>query len=379
MTIQATGNVSLGGSEANASVNLEITNAATAMISMNDTYSRVLAGKTTTKSEISFSDYRGKSIAYAGTPSAGITNFIYYADYIVAKYKFTDGNGLDTRTQITSPSASGYVGWGQNSAISNYLNWGGDNNAYVLPSQITGAANTLYNRSDGRWGGFINTYGVWPTTGNEVASFVVYRIFNAPYTGTYYVRTAVDNGGSMYIDKDYIAGTMASFSTNSVTAVTLTAGAHNLIFYISNGGDVAGFACTISNNTDTSILWDTRTYANATVIPATEYGYETALFSVANYRAANPGATSVTLDFRAQWYFSAGANPMTLELTAYKGGTMVAGNYGYTNPTATSSLVINSGTRSIPTVSQSSGSAGQRLATLTYNLNNGTGVIDVTT
>lgn len=374
MTIQATGNVSLGGSEANASVNLEITNAATAMISMNDTYSRVLAGKTTTKSEISFSDYRGKSIAYAGTPSAGITNFIYYADYIVAKYTFTDGNGLDTRTQITSPSASGYVGWGQNSAISNYLNWGGDNPAFVPGETYF----PLYARSDGRWGGFMNSYAVWPTTGTEVASYTIYRTFNAPYTGTYYVRTSVDNGGSMYIDKDYVSGTMAGFSTNSLTAVTLTVGPHTLIFNVSNGGDVAGFACTISNSSD-SLIWDTRTYANTATTPGTQYAYETALFSVANYRAANPGATSVTLDFRAQWYFSAGANPMTLELTAYKGGTMVAGNYGYTNPTATSSLVINSGTRSITTVSQSSGSAGQRLATLTYNLNNGTGVIDVTT
>ena len=161
--------------------------------------------------------------------------------------------------------------------------------------------------------------------------------------------------------------------------MTLAAGPHTLIFNVYNGGDVAGFACTISNNTDTSILWDTRTYANTATTPATQYPYEAVLFSVANYKAANPSATSVSLDFRAQWYFGAWSNPMSLELTGYKGGTMVAGNYGWTNPTATSSLVITSGTRSITTVSQSTASNGQRLATLTYNLTNGAGSIDITT
>jgi hypothetical protein len=373
MTIQATGNVSLGGGETNASVNIEITNAATAMVTMNDTYVRSLANKTTPLSAISFSDFRGRAIA-VNDPPGSITNFIYYADYIVAKYKITDGFGLDTRTQITAPSASSYVGWGKSSSISTYLDWGGDNTAYVPAENYF----PLYARSDGRWGGFLNSYGVWPTTGNEVDSYTIYRTFNAPYTGTYYVRTAVDNGGNMYIDKDYVSGTMAGFNTNSTTAVTLAAGPHTLIFNVSNSGDVAGFACTISNNTDTSILWDTRTYANTATTPATQYPYEAVLFSVANYKAANPSATSVSFDFRAQWYFGAGSNPMTLELTGYKGGTMVAGNYGWTNPTATSSLVITSGTRSITTVSQSTASDGQRLATLTYNLTNGAGSIDVT-
>ena len=374
MTIAATGNVSLGGTETNHSVNIEVTNAATAMISMNDTYSRVLANKTTTLSQISFSDYRGRSMAITDPPGS-ITNFIFVADYIVAKYSITDGSGLDTRTQITAPSASSYVGWGKSSSVSNYLEWGGDNTAYVPSENYF----PLYARSDGRWGGFLNTYGVWPTTGTEVASYTVYRTFNAPYTGTYYVRTSVDNSGTMYIDKSVVSGTMASYNTNSTTAVTLTAGPHTLIFDVYNAGDVAGFACTISNSTDSAILWDTNTYRNTATTPSTQYGYETVLFSAANYKAANPSATSVTLDFRAQYYFAAGSNPMSLELTGYKGGTMVAGNYGWTNPTATESFVISSGTRSITTVSQSTASNGQRLAELTYNLINGSGSIDITT
>jgi hypothetical protein len=71
MTIQATGNVSLGGFRTSESINLEIAQAATAMISMNDTNTRKLAGKTTTKSSISFSDFRGKSAPLSINPDSG--------------------------------------------------------------------------------------------------------------------------------------------------------------------------------------------------------------------------------------------------------------------------------------------------------------------
>jgi hypothetical protein len=71
MTIQATGNVSLGGSRIGESVNLEIAQAATAMITMNDTNSRLLAGKPTTKSAISFSDFRGKTAGVSINPDSG--------------------------------------------------------------------------------------------------------------------------------------------------------------------------------------------------------------------------------------------------------------------------------------------------------------------
>ena len=120
----------------------------------------------------------------------------------------------------------------------------------------------LYPRRDGRWSQFQNGYAVWPTTGNEVTSYIINRIFNAPYTGTYYFRSTVDNSGSVYVDGVLVGGT-ANFNQNPTrVAVTLTAGAHALRFNVSNGGDVAGVACTISNSSD-SVIWDTRTYAAA--------------------------------------------------------------------------------------------------------------------
>jgi len=134
------------------------------------------------------------------------------------------------------------------------------------PGNGENTPSTLYPRSDGRWGSFQNTYAVWPTTDNQVASFTIKRTFTATYTGTYYFRSTVDNSASIYVD-DVLIGDTANFNqTPTRVAKTLTAGAHVLKFVVSNGGDVAGIAVTISNSSDT-LIWDTRTYASVTPDP----------------------------------------------------------------------------------------------------------------
>ena len=375
MTINATGNVSLGGGRTGESVNIEITQSPTAMISMNDTYSRILAKKTTTRSQISFSDYRGQSLAVTDPPGP-VTNFVYLADYLIAKYKFVDGTNLDTRTGIISPITSGFTGRGNNeSGIGGYLYWGGDNPAYI-PAE---SPELFYDRSNVAWTSFMNTYAIWPNPFDGVQSYTIRRNFNAPYTGYYYLRSSVDNSASVYVDEKYYAGTTTYNVNPPATAVYLYAGAHSVRADVVNSGGPGGFAFTVSNSTDTAILWDTRSSrAVGAVTPVTEYPYESAYININAFKAANPSVTSITMDFRAQWYTTAGATPIALEITGYKGGTPVLSHYEYTNPTATESFVVLSGTRSITTVSTSDASTGQRLATLSYNLTNGVGSIDVT-
>jgi len=375
MTIQATGNVSLGGTETNASVNLEIAQDARAMISVNDTYSRTLANKPTDRSPLSFSDYRGRSFAVTDPPGP-VTNFVYLADYLIAKYKFVDGTNLDTRTGIISPITSGFTGRGNNeSGIGSYLYWGGDNPAYI-PAETP---ETFYDRSNGAWTSFMNTYAIWPSPSDGVQTYTIRRNFNAPYTGYYYLRSSVDNDAYVYVDEKYYAGTVTYNVTPPATPVFLYAGAHSVRADVYNYGGPGGFAFTVSNSTDTAILWDTRSSRYpGTVTPVTEYPYESAYIDINAFKAANPSATSITMDFRAQWYTTAGATPIALEITGYKGGTPVLSHFEYTNPTATESFVVLSGSRSITTVSTSDASTGQRLATLTYNLSNGSGSIDVT-
>lgn len=139
---------------------------------------------------------------------------------------------------------------------------GGGNGSVGLPGNTgIGLKGTLYARSDGRWASFQNTYAVWPTTGNEVASYTIYRYFTAPTTGTYYFRSSVDNSGSIYIDNELVGGTVVFNQTPSPVARTVSAGRRLLRFDVSNGGDVAGIAVSISNASD-QVVWDTRTYAS---------------------------------------------------------------------------------------------------------------------
>ena len=61
MTLAATGAISLGGSTATRSVNLELGVSGTAAITMNDANPRVLAEKNTAQSQISMADFYNKS------------------------------------------------------------------------------------------------------------------------------------------------------------------------------------------------------------------------------------------------------------------------------------------------------------------------------
>ena len=61
MTLASSGAIALGGPTTTRSVNLELGKSAGAIITMDDTNPRVLAEKNTTRSQISMSDFYGKS------------------------------------------------------------------------------------------------------------------------------------------------------------------------------------------------------------------------------------------------------------------------------------------------------------------------------
>ena len=77
MTLVASGTIGLGGSLTNASVNIELGQAATALISMNDTNARTLAG--VSSGAISLASFYGKSnftpttVSFIGTGSSTYT------------------------------------------------------------------------------------------------------------------------------------------------------------------------------------------------------------------------------------------------------------------------------------------------------------------
>ena len=99
MTINATGNVSLGGSQTGESVNVELGFSPTATITINDTTPRQLAGKTTNRSQISFSDFRGKAVCISTNPDSG-----FYSPQPIPVA--ADGYAL---SQLGSPSSGGFI------------------------------------------------------------------------------------------------------------------------------------------------------------------------------------------------------------------------------------------------------------------------------
>lgn len=139
----------------------------------------------------------------------------------------------------------------------------------------------LHSRSDGRWSSFMNSYAVWPTKGNEVATHTIKRNFNAPYTGIYRFRSSVDNSATVKVDGLSVGG-VSNFNTIPTPVdITLTAGDHTLEFTVSNAGDVAGFACTISqpppgqpNPPPETVLWDTRTNAVVNSSVKSDYSFQ---------------------------------------------------------------------------------------------------------
>jgi len=115
-------------------------------------------------------------------------------------------------------------------------------------------------------------------------------------------------------------------------------------------------------------------------------GFESVLINVAQLKAQYPSATNMIADLRAFWFNTQGFNPVNVAATLWKGGAPVKQGgggspaYSFTNPTAQSTLNISSVGKvvtslGLPNKSQSS---GERVATLTYNLQTNTGSFSTT-
>lgn len=110
----------------------------------------------------------------------------------------------------------------------------------------------------------------------------------------------------------------------------------------------------------------------------TGIGRESSVFKIADFRQLYPAEANVLIDCRAQWYGTVGTTPVGLKITLYTGGTIqkTPDNFGFQNPTATSSKVLDLTLKFITLQSTNGQSIGQRIATISYNVNNGIGSIN---
>lgn len=120
-------------------------------------------------------------------------------------------------------------------------------------------------------------------------------------------------------------------------------------------------------------------------------GFETVLINLINFAALYPTENEITIDCRGWWYTLAGTNPVKLNITLWKGGTIVQptfpinnigqpNDYKFTNTNPDNTLVI----KSSGSVVQGAASGGNvplsnnayRIGVIKYNLTTNVGTID---
>jgi hypothetical protein len=96
---------------------------------------------------------------------------------------------------------------------------------------------------------------------------------------------------------------------------------------------------------------------------------EAILVNLINYRAAYPSNPIIEIDCRCFWYGDVGNNPVIMEATLWKGGTIVKGTpyRQFSNPTAESTVILDSIGASIFLDTNVSSTEGERAGIFAYN------------
>lgn len=96
---------------------------------------------------------------------------------------------------------------------------------------------------------------------------------------------------------------------------------------------------------------------------------EAILINLINYRAAYPSDAIIELDCRCFWYGTIGTNPVIVEATLWKGGTVIKGTpaFQFSNPTATDTAILDSLGKVITLQTTSSLTEGERIGIFSYN------------
>jgi hypothetical protein len=105
-------------------------------------------------------------------------------------------------------------------------------------------------------------------------------------------------------------------------------------------------------------------------------GRESAVFDFNEFKRLYPSTNNIVIDCRARWYGSVGTTPVGLKITLYQGGTIEKVGYGFENPTAISSTVLDLTLKYVTEFTQDPLSIGERIATVSYNLLTGAGSVN---
>jgi hypothetical protein len=122
----------------------------------------------------------------------------------------------------------------------------------------------------------------------------------------------------------------------------------------------------------------------------TGQGFEAVLINLNNFTASYPAENEITIDCRGWWYNTVGTNSVKLNVTLWKAGTIVpptfnnntlSTHFTFTNPTASSSLVLKSSGKVVRSPNVSSTTAPNnneawRIGVIKYNISTNVGTIN---
>ena len=100
-------------------------------------------------------------------------------------------------------------------------------------------------------------------------------------------------------------------------------------------------------------------------------GFESVLIDLIEFKSQYPGQNTILIDANAGWYGTVGTNPVYIQATLYKGGTMVADpdNYTFINNTFTAAYGAVSVGKTITLDLNTSCIDGEPVKSLQYNIN----------
>jgi hypothetical protein len=106
---------------------------------------------------------------------------------------------------------------------------------------------------------------------------------------------------------------------------------------------------------------------------------EAVLINLINYRDAYPSDDEIEIECRCFWFNTIGTEPVTVEATLWKGGTVIKGtpSFQFSNPTATNTAIIDSLSKVITLQTTSSATDGEFIANFSYHNNTNTGQITI--
>lgn len=105
-------------------------------------------------------------------------------------------------------------------------------------------------------------------------------------------------------------------------------------------------------------------------------GVEAVWVDLAKIRILRPSWQDIKIDCRGFWFNAVGLNPVSLDVTLYKGGAMQTDGYGFANPTATDSESLGFTTKAVALATHDASTNGERIAVMNYNLGTGYGFVD---